>query len=40
MTNDKKNGFERLEGGEIVRVWNRHITAREKIKFKTNKQKE
>ena len=22
MTNDKKNGFEMLEEGEIVRVWN------------------
>ena len=23
MTNEKKNGFERLEGKVIVRVWNR-----------------
>ena len=35
MTNDKKNGFKWLEWGQIVRMQNRNIVAREKIKFKT-----
>ena len=30
MTNDKKDGFERLEGGEILRVWNRSKSQQEK----------
>ena len=36
MSNSKKNGFEKLEGGEIVKVWNRNKTLKgKKIKFKT-----
>ena len=36
MTNDKKNGFEGMEGGEIVRMQNRNKSQlQKKIKFKT-----
>ena len=36
MTNDKKNVFERLERGEIVRVWNRNkLQLEKKIEFIT-----
>ena len=34
MSNNKKNGFERMEEGETVRVLKQGV-AREKIKFKT-----
>ena len=37
MTNDKKNGFERLERVEIVRVWNRNKAKKEKKIYIVNK---
>ena len=40
VTNDKKNGFERLERVEIVRVWNRNKQQEKKNLNRYKKMKE
>ena len=40
MGKKTKNGFERLEVGEIVRVWNRNKSEQEKNNYNKNKKKE